>query len=656
MILARSFIAFIRVLKFAILASLLCGSFSLGGVTKLKVDPFYLRKIGGISEVKRETYFGLSDPGLGFDTRVKKDERYEYLINELQINFGRRLGVVHPVVVDEGLVLEDPARPGFCDLKNLQESLEAKKKLIVSKKFSEDFPDGLDVVAHGDPNAFPEFMGKQLASHILHGKRRYIPTNLEAAAELSAHILKWDYEDFERPVYYELVNEPHWSFWPDPNFQKWHLLTMDKVKSMGLNVQVGGPCLPVAYYYKQQYKKFKGIRSFIDGTKGKLDFYSFHVYDFLRKNGKRFDGGENTDKPTFITSGLPLHSILDLVSNYTVNGYGREPPIVVSEHGAYGAMDLVEELANEYFPGDGFDWEMKMRSIAEFNKISGIIANTMVFMDHPHIVKKAVPFLLLESMYWDPKYYSTLYVPYDFTDKQRWVETKLSLFYRLMRGIKGQRVWVHSDDPDVQIHAVVKGAKTFVLLNNLSNIDHDLDWELPTPKSAIYRSLSRAFDYTPTYTEKNLPVIKSGLDFPSVLKARESAVLALDYGDDISFKKAYNEVAYYGNKTLVPVDENVEFRVQIPNADSVIESFIRVGISRPGNSGHDVRILLNGNKLGVPLEDAVDRIDNGIDYASCKIIPIPPGLLDEENSISVSFPDGHPGSVGSVVIRASFSE
>ena len=133
MILVRSFIAFIRVLKFAILASLLCGSFSLGGVTKLKVDPFYLRKIGGISEVKRETYFGLSDPGLGFDTRVKKDERYEYLINELQINFGRRLGVVHPVVVDEGLVLEDPARPGFCDLKNLQESLEAKKAHRIEK-------------------------------------------------------------------------------------------------------------------------------------------------------------------------------------------------------------------------------------------------------------------------------------------------------------------------------------------------------------------------------------------------------------------------------------------------------------------------------------------------------------------------------------------
>ena len=35
---------------------------------------------------------------------------------------------------------------------------------------------------------------------------------------------------------------------------------------------------------------------------------------------------------------------------------------------------------------------------------------------------------------------------------------------------------------------------------------------------------------------------------------------------------------------------------------------------------------------------------------------VPPGLLEEENSISVSFSDGHAGSVGSVVIRASFPD
>ena len=54
--------------------------------------------------------------------------------------------------------------------------------------------------------------------------------------------------------------------------------------------------------------------------------------------------------------------------------------------------------------------EMKKRSIIDFNMVSGVIANTMVFMDHPHVVKKATPFILMDSMGWDPHYYATLYV------------------------------------------------------------------------------------------------------------------------------------------------------------------------------------------------------------------------------------------------------
>ena len=67
MILDRSVIKFIGLFKLVLLASLSFGSFSFGSVTKLKVDPFCLRKIGG--------FLGnIFNPGLGFDTRVKKDE------------------------------------------------------------------------------------------------------------------------------------------------------------------------------------------------------------------------------------------------------------------------------------------------------------------------------------------------------------------------------------------------------------------------------------------------------------------------------------------------------------------------------------------------------------------------------------------------------
>jgi hypothetical protein len=55
-------------------------------------------------------------------------------------------------------------------------------------------------------------------------------------------------------------------------------------------------------------------------------------------------------------------------------------------------------------------------------------ANTMAFIDHPHTVVKAVPFLLPNTWGWDPKYYASLYVPYNYTDKSKWVETHMMDF------------------------------------------------------------------------------------------------------------------------------------------------------------------------------------------------------------------------------------
>jgi hypothetical protein len=108
-----------------------------------------------------------------------------------------------------------------------------------------------------------------------------LPTNLEAAAELYALSLLHGFSHFNRPEWLELLNEPHWSYWSDPHLANYHLVTRDAVRRMVPGVRVGGPCLPIAYFYGKQYDDFVGLRDFIDNTKGGLDFYSFHVYDFF---------------------------------------------------------------------------------------------------------------------------------------------------------------------------------------------------------------------------------------------------------------------------------------------------------------------------------------------------------------------------------------
>ncbi len=611
----------------------------------LSVDPTSIRQVRGISQLRRETYFGLCHRGTAFDEDCQSRERYRYLVKELGVTFGRRLGVVYPALRWQELVREDPDRPGYADLGHLRRQATPIQS---SGRLQRDLNGRLEIAAHGFHNGFPEFMGTWTTEEAQTYKQEDEPTqrtpaNLEAAAELSAAVLKHNYTDFDRPAFYEPVNEPHWSFPRRPEFQQWHLKTMHAVRAATPDVKVGGPCLSVAFFYKRQFGEFSMLREFIDGTGCGLDFYSFHAYDFLGEKDGDFNGGR-------VTSGLPLESMIDLVAGYTMTAHGKEVDLVLSEHGAYGADDLVTALAEKHFPGTGFDWEMKRRSIDDFNMVSGVLANTLVFMDHPHLVKKAVPFILLESMDWDPEYYATLYTPRGFTDKNDWVPSQKVLFYKLMRDVRGHRVATHCPDPDLQLRAFKDGATVYTVVNNLSTKPEVVSLEMPAARRLTIRRVGRNADFTPYYREQTL-ANTNGIH----LAGREAIVVIADYWH-LRRGRTVNEIPCYGDRVAVPVSGRAEFTVNVPTPDRLAYAELRVGITRPSAAGRAVVIALNGDPLPVTGEDAAERIDNGQEYATCKIIRLAPAQVRATNTVTVSFPGGGEGAVGAVVIRAAYEQ
>ena len=613
---------------------------------RIRVDPYCRRSIRGISELNRQVYFGLCDNGgTNFDARCKSKERYEWLIKENGVTFGRALGVVNGLDRWYKAIKEDPSRPGFADATHLEKKLAPHRK-EPSDEFRRDMGGRLDVAAHGNHNAFPEFMGAHVSEAAAKDKKpERLPENIEAAAHLSAATLRAKYTDFDRPAYYELINEPHWSYWRGEHLAKWHTRTMAVVHEQVPGVLVGGPCISVAYYYKKQYGAFDGLTAFIDNTDCALDFYSFHVYDFLRERDGDFKGR--------ITSGLPLESVLDLVQNYTVNTHGKEIGVVISEHGGYGANDLVEKLAKEQFKETGFEWEMKKRSIDDFNMVSSVLANTLVFMDHPQTVRKAVPFILLNGLGWDPSYYASLYVPRDYDPKcEEWLATKKIMFYRLLRDLKGHRVAGTCPDPDIQMRAFVDGATLFVVLNNLSNAVKPVALDLPTPSEMLIRRFGRNPDYTPYLTEEPLAT-RSGL----TLEGREAMVIKATYPDVLKARQAVDEIPCYGDRVGVSAaGAGAQFTVRVPAPAKIRHATLRIGVSRPPDAGWDVAVTLNGKPLAVPLEACAERLTQpGSEYASCKIIPLGPADLKAWNTVAISFPDGKPGAVGAVVIRAGLA-
>jgi len=621
---------------------------------RVTVDPHTTRSIGGVSELDRTAYFSVCDPATRFDQRMKSEERVAYLLNDLDVSFGRRLGPVKGLWTWKKAIEEDPERPGFADLDKLRAHLKTAVKPPSATLAA--LAGGKTVVAaHGQHNGFPPFMGEFYSEHLAKkDKKEYLPENIAASAELAAVVMAEGYTDFDRPRFYEPLNEPHWSYHGTQHLADWHVAVRRAVKAAAPSVKVGGYCSSVAYFYRRNFGAFNGLKGFIDRTDAQLDFYSFHVYDFLNWNGEGFRGR--------LTGGLPLEGVLDLVQNHAVNAHGRGLDLVVSEHGGYitggsgPKADAVGALLGEkHFPElEGFARTMRERSVSSFILVNAVIKNTLTFMDHPRVLK-AVPFILPEAMGWDPTYHSVLYVPRHFTDKNDWVETRNLDFYKLFRDLRGRRVVVRAGDPDVQARAFVEGARLQLVLNNLSEVPQALDLELPPGHTAATtRRYGRNADFTPYLREED-----GGGAGPLTLAPLETVLVTLTYPEPIAASGAVEETAHYGDQIRVELkgDAVARFRVETPDASDAAYATLRVALTRPPGADPGLTVVLNGQRLDAPVEDAAPLLTSPEggkgEFATTRIVPIDPALLKDVNAVEVQFPGDEGGAIGAVVIRCA---
>jgi hypothetical protein len=164
----------------------------------------------------------------------------------------------------------------------------------------------------------------------------------------------------------------------------------------------------------------------------------------------------------------------------------------------------------------------------------------------------------------------------------------------------------------------------------------------------LLRRFGRNPDFTPYLTERPLPTL-AGL----TLAGRETILIKATYGDPIAAQRTVNEIPCYGDRIRLPVQEaQARFTVRMPEFDRAEYATLRIGVSRPPSAGWDVAVSLNGKPLTVPLEQCAERLtEDNHEYASCKIIQVDPSVLKAVNTVSVSFPDGKPGSIGAAVIR-----
>ncbi|MEM9252870.1 MAG: hypothetical protein AAGB29_11025 [Planctomycetota bacterium] len=631
-----------------------------GQAVPVTVQPTVTRSIEGISDLSRDRYFGIADMGLTLG-QLPADQA-DYYLNELGITFGRHVNLLTAAVGWEECIFEDPDRPGYVDIERMIETVPVRSRSNAGH-VATSHPDGLDLIVTENftKGTWPKFL--ETYTHPQdETKHQPFPVDGDHAAEVTMNYIKHAFDDWNAPRWFEGINEPFWYFNAnnDENFYGYHLSALKYADELDMDILVGGPCFPTIQEFRDNYQVLhRNLGKFIDGTEGKLDFYAFHPYNYMWWDE---DAGDFLGR---ITGGPPIDGVIDSLASFSINKYDKPIKLVISEFGGYPVdpargVESMNALMEEHFPDlEGWEYEMTRRSLYNFLMVNGGIMHAMTFMDHPHVIDKAVVYLITQTLSWSPEHKDALLVSKDFKNPvEEWVESRVVDYWKFFKDVKGRRVAIDCPSIDVSHQAFVDDNRLILLFNNVSFEPQPLAIDLGMerlPRSITLRKHGRKDTFDPYFSEEQIDSL-DGL----VLEPHESIALFVEYDRPIREARAINEVAYYADVVGVAVEpgQTLKTTVDVPNPRDAEYAELRIPVGRPYGTDHDIAVKFNGRVIDIPVEDAAERLDwrkgdTGGEYGSIKKARIPAGMLLPTNRIEIGFPDGEPGGVGAVVLRVA---
>ena len=605
---------------------------------ELSLDATVQRSIGGVSELSRQKYFNVCDDGLNFYEHVPSKEAGDFLIDSLNISFGRMIGLVRHVSRN---VKEDPDRPGYADPESVKVAAAHYQK---SDAIKEKIPN-LDVIEHGHSFSWPLFMMKEGER-----KKTSLPVNAEAAAEFMALAFKYSLDDWNRPKYIELINEyvfPEASEEEMDHFCELHNALALAVHKEIPQTKVGGPCFWYGNFHENDFADWDyTMKRYMDIAHKETDFYSFHNYDF-------FNGGKRN-----IATGTRTEAILDLVENYSLNANGEIKPFATSECGATGVDHWWYFSENKnLIIVEGSDTIVRVKEISypelAWQHMRALNGQVMTYMNRPDRILKVVPFTLVDISSWTPLAHWTLYRREGMKMEGALKPTHHMKFYEFWKDVKGERVYLESSNPDIQVQAFQDGDRVYACLNNLSESDAVFSLSTKFGKGVSVKALSRRSFYfngeEPVLEDLSIELA----DLGSVpIRGDEAVIFTFKLDKAPVQESRVEEAFYYGDRTVVPITSAVEsFRVELPSVE-LEYARLRIGISRRNELSVIPVVKLNGHELEVELEASYDKQITKTQNESAwgiRDIPVPVELLERENQVELTFPD-EGGVISSVII------
>ena len=475
--------------------------------------------------------------------------------------------------------------------------------------------------------------------------------DIEAAADWVVAYYRDEVNAEGRPRFYEPMNEPFVharDFYDEPD---WTPSAEERVRgemaelfsAIGAKIH-DAPELAnmIVIGYSSAYPQLErqdfshwtsNQKMFMDVAGDNMDGFATHIYD-----------GINVVGEDIRRSGSNSEAILDLIETYTYVKWDSVKPHAVTE---YGGIE-------KGYP-EGYS---DVQSIQSIRSINHILFNLLERQDKmlisiPFITGKATWHINANNNY--QPYGAVLWIPENIgvplEQITGWDYTARINFFKLWQEVKGERVLIRSNNPDIQTQAFLDGQPLYVALNYLDENEQAVDLSflgnIPDLDQVDIRSLKIFKFDDPIYQQS------TSLTYPKTLNlvAGETVVLAYSFASPIAFDNSIAATKYYSKKHLEPIVANKELTFQF---DGVLSgegyAHLRMSIGRKHTRSKAPEIRVNGQLVIMPSNWAgYDQADRD-DFFGMIRIPVPAEQLQANNTVSIKFPDSG-GHISSLVLE-----
>ncbi|MEM6698074.1 MAG: hypothetical protein AAF599_06745, partial [Bacteroidota bacterium] len=414
---------------------------------------------GEVSEFDRSKFIFLH-AGIT-DNEWDSNAQRKSFLEDYDVYLGRNNG---SIVWEYNNTKEDPNKAGFPDVAWMQQRGQSSINNYKNQFQAHQFED-------------------RVANMMIGGQEFMYPNGQNTRPPGNSSIAPWAYKDYEalgefyanyltyyfgeggnsgrpRPRMVEVMNEPFVKAnklgTTRESMSEMHNVIAKRIKQDHPDILVGGYTAAHPAFESNNFNHWQNCwKLFIDTAGEEMDFFSFHLYDFIRDRNRMHDEMQR--------KGSNIEAIMDMINHYSYLKLGETKPWSISEYGWF-----CPSCDGSYYVER--DWY----NLRSFNSMM------LQLMERQDQILNAIPFMILKARWahntaedeyntYGPRLMREIGEVDGEPEHGGWVYTEFIKFFEFWRNVQGTRVDTKATDIDMLADAYVDGNKVYLILSNLEH-------------------------------------------------------------------------------------------------------------------------------------------------------------------------------------------